>query len=343
MPVFLLGVIGFACWALTKPICIDFFLARHENGTAIVFLVLHYIFLILMLASYGRLVYVVVFNPGLVPLEPKLGLEAFYTRDVFTCRSDGLPIWCSDCQNWKPERAHHSGEIQRCVKRMDHYCPWAGGMIGETSFKFFVQFCTYTVMYCAVCLSAGAYKTNRLARAGSGVDAAAIALIAVAAFFGLFSFTMASISLYYCCTNTTNIENLGGKDKVYQLAIRIPLDQTPKIGDTPTAAIYFETITFPLPDPNADGNQSLQHGRNGHEAQGLPAAEHKFAIVKTNTGDNPWNTGSCFTNFKSVMGAGLPDWLLPLRMSPCCGYNGEYPVGPVVDRLRELLKKCYNE
>lgn len=85
-----------------------------------------------MLTSYARTLYVVNFIPGLVPLEPKLGLEAFYTRDVYTCRSDGLPIWCSDCQNWKPERAHHSAEIGRCVKKMDHYCPWAGGMIGET-------------------------------------------------------------------------------------------------------------------------------------------------------------------------------------------------------------------
>lgn len=85
-----------------------------------------------MLTAYARTLYNVIFNPGLVPLEPKLTLESFYTRDVFTCRSDGLPIWCSDCQNWKPERAHHSGEIKRCVMKMDHYCPWAGGMIGET-------------------------------------------------------------------------------------------------------------------------------------------------------------------------------------------------------------------
>ncbi|KAJ4417191.1 Palmitoyltransferase pfa5 [Gnomoniopsis sp. IMI 355080] len=318
MPFFLLGVIGFACWALTGPICINFFFARHENGAAIVFLVLHYIFLILMISSYGRTLYVVNFIPGLVPLEPKLSLEAFYTRDVFTCRSDGLPIWCSDCQNWKPERAHHSGEIQRCVKKMDHYCPWAGGMIGETSFKFFIQFVSYTSMYCAVCLSAGAYVTSRLAREGNGTNAAAIVLIAVAAFFGLFSFTMASLSLRFCFINSTNIESLRGSDKVYQLAVRIPLNQTPNSENTSTAAVDYETITFPRPDLNGDPN--AQQGRN------RPAAEHKFAIVKTEMGENPWDTGSYYTNFKSVMGdRGLLDWLLPLR--------------PAVDRLRERLKK----
>lgn len=89
-----------------------------------------------MLVCYARTLYTVTYNPGVVPLEPKLGLEAFYTRDFYTCRSDGLPIWCSDCQNWKPDRAHHSNDIQRCVKKMDHYCPWAGGMIGETGKHF---------------------------------------------------------------------------------------------------------------------------------------------------------------------------------------------------------------
>lgn len=85
-----------------------------------------------MVICYGRTLYSVNFNPGVVPLQPKLNLESFYHRDVYTCRSDGLPMWCSECQNWKPDRAHHSGEIQRCVYKMDHYCPWAGGMIGET-------------------------------------------------------------------------------------------------------------------------------------------------------------------------------------------------------------------
>ena len=59
------------------------------------------------------------------------GLEQFYTKDVFICETDGRPKWCSECCNWKPDRAHHSSELNRCVLRMDHYCPWAGGMVGE--------------------------------------------------------------------------------------------------------------------------------------------------------------------------------------------------------------------
>ena len=52
------------------------------------------------------------------------GLQEFYRRDVFVSEGDGRPIWCSMCMNWKGDRAHHCREVERCVKKMDHFCPW---------------------------------------------------------------------------------------------------------------------------------------------------------------------------------------------------------------------------
>lgn len=205
-------------------------------------------------------------------------------------------------------------------------------------------------MYCAVCLSAGAYVTNRLIRDGAPTSAPAIVLMALAGFFGLFAFTMASLSLRFAIINTTNIENLRARDKVYQFAIRIPLSQTPN-SEYSTSTNDYETITFPLADPTLEGNRFTyenQDPNQSHSApQGFadrrevlrPAAEHKFAIVKTEVGENPWDTGSYYQNFQTVMGdKGLLDWLLPLRLSPCCAGRGQYPVGPVVAKLRERLK-----
>ncbi|KAF3760122.1 putative Pfa3, Palmitoyltransferase [Cryphonectria parasitica EP155] len=338
IPLFLLCVITFSSWTLTKPICVDFFFRRHENRKAIAFLVLHYVFFVLMLVSYGRTLYVVNYVPGLVPRLPKLGLKHFFTRNVFTCRSDGMPLWCHDCQNWKPERAHHSREIQRCVRKMDHYCPWAGGMIGETSFKFFIQFCSYASIYCGVCLSAAAYVTNRLVRGGAPTSTPAIVLIAVAGFFGLFAFTMAALSIRYALLNLTNVENLSGGDKVYQLAVRVPLDPDPSAEYIPSMVNGHETVVFPLADPDFDGNRYI-FLHSGAEAVNRPPPEHKFALVKTDRGDNPWDTGSYYTNFTSVMGdMGPLDWLLPVRFSPCCAYNCDYPMGPVLKKLRERLE-----
>ena len=56
--------------------------------------------------------------------EPAPGLRDFYSKDAFVCQGDGRPIWCSTCLNWKPDRTHHCREIERCVRKMDHFCPW---------------------------------------------------------------------------------------------------------------------------------------------------------------------------------------------------------------------------
>ena len=52
------------------------------------------------------------------------GLEKIYQKDAFVCDARGLPIFCNSCWNWKPDRTHHCSEVNRCVRRMDHFCPW---------------------------------------------------------------------------------------------------------------------------------------------------------------------------------------------------------------------------
>lgn len=51
-------------------------------------------------------------------------IEEFSGKEVYTCEGNGKPIWCSYCFNWKPDRTHHCREVGRCVRKMDHFCPW---------------------------------------------------------------------------------------------------------------------------------------------------------------------------------------------------------------------------
>ena len=51
-------------------------------------------------------------------------LHVFYNMEAFICENDGLPKWCFHCHCWKPDRSHHCGELGRCIKKMDHFCPW---------------------------------------------------------------------------------------------------------------------------------------------------------------------------------------------------------------------------
>lgn len=149
---------------------------------------------------------------------------------------------------------------------------------------------------------------------------------------------MAARSHGLALSNMTHIEELSLGAKATLLAIRIPLNQTPNPGNS-SKSIDYATITYPLADPDFDGNQFMYEDRT---ASGNRPAEHKFAIVNTDVGDNPWNMGSRYKNWTSVMGdRGPVDWMLPLRLSPCCNNSGAYPVGPVVDKLRVRLQEDY--
>lgn len=56
--------------------------------------------------------------------QSDFGLEEFYSKDVFVCQDDGKPPWCTSCAQFKTDRAHHCRELGRCVRKMDHFCPW---------------------------------------------------------------------------------------------------------------------------------------------------------------------------------------------------------------------------
>lgn len=55
-----------------------------------------------------------------------------------------LPRWCHQCQNFKPPRSHHCRDLNTCVLKLDHYCPWVYNAVGYRNHKFFFQFLFYS-------------------------------------------------------------------------------------------------------------------------------------------------------------------------------------------------------
>lgn len=46
---------------------------------------------------------------------------------------------CEKCNmRWKPMRAHHCSECNRCVFKMDHHCPWINNCVGARNYKYFL-------------------------------------------------------------------------------------------------------------------------------------------------------------------------------------------------------------
>ncbi|KAI9795349.1 MAG: palmitoyltransferase pfa5 [Candelina submexicana] len=273
---------------------------------------------------------------------PASGLENFYTKDVFVCQNDGRPIWCSTCLNWKPDRAHHCREVERCVRKMDHFCPWVGGIVSETNFKFFLQFVTYGTLYCIFVGVFMAIFVAEKRRAHEELNIHWILALAFAILFGLFGAGMTGGTLQLILMNSTTVENLSRKTRVTYLAVHIPRP------DTSGALLSYRTITYPL-RPHVPANelpaqpavsetsQTNTNVTTSTSTSPSTTPPRTFAILATAPGINPWNLGF-LTNFQEVMGYHPWDWFLPLKYSPCCNHSSgesDFPLGPVVDRLRK--------
>jgi palmitoyltransferase len=185
----------------------------------------------------------------------------------------------------------------------------------------------YTWFFCAVVLGAAGSTLRKQLDAGSTLDGFLVAVLVLSGFFGLFTFLMTITSWRYIFTNLTNVDMIGARRKVYQLAVRIPR------GSAPTDK--YHTVTYPLPRPatltngQPGGPAQLDGGRDG-------IAARTFAIVKTEPGENPWNLG-LWENWKEVMGSNPLDWFLPIKRSPCVNHDSQesyYRMGPVLDKIR---------
>jgi len=54
--------------------------------------------------------------------------------------------WCRKCPGWKPPRAHHCSECERCVLKMDHHCPWINNCVGHYNHKYFLLFLLFLLI-----------------------------------------------------------------------------------------------------------------------------------------------------------------------------------------------------
>lgn len=82
-------------------------------------------------------------DPGTVPLpQNRLDFSNIHSEDKGDFERDDWTV-CVRCETYRPPRAHHCRICKRCVRKMDHHCPWINNCVGERNQKYFLQFLVY--------------------------------------------------------------------------------------------------------------------------------------------------------------------------------------------------------
>ncbi|XP_038223002.1 palmitoyltransferase ZDHHC6 [Zerene cesonia] len=56
--------------------------------------------------------------------------------------------YCVVCEGYKAPRSHHCKKCGRCVKKMDHHCPWINCCVGYANHGYFITFLIFAVFGC---------------------------------------------------------------------------------------------------------------------------------------------------------------------------------------------------
>ncbi|TIA87610.1 hypothetical protein E3P81_03876 [Wallemia ichthyophaga] len=123
--------------------------------------------------------------------------------------------YCSQCQLWRPPRAHHDRHANRCVWEFDHYCPWIGQSVGGHNHKHFVTFlfwCVVVLSFTAIALGVS-YPSLISDEHGDGLWSGRgrgpiIGAIAVSSFFAFFVGGLLFNHIWLACDSLTTFEDM---------------------------------------------------------------------------------------------------------------------------------------
>ncbi|XP_036837553.1 palmitoyltransferase ZDHHC7-like [Oncorhynchus mykiss] len=186
------------------------------NGALFNFLV------VMALASHLR---AMLSDPGAVP---KGNATKEYT-DSLQLKPGEVIYKCPKCCSIKPQRAHHCSICKRCIRKMDHHCPWVNNCVGEKNQRFFVLFTMYIALISvyALCLSFLQFYScvkdqwNECTDFSPPVAMMLMIFLCLEAFLFLtFTVVMFGTQIHSICNDETEIERLKNEKPTWERRVR---------------------------------------------------------------------------------------------------------------------------
>ncbi|XP_051707642.1 palmitoyltransferase ZDHHC3 isoform X1 [Oryctolagus cuniculus] len=127
---------------------------------------------------------------------------------------------CPKCCSIKPDRAHHCSVCKRCIRKMDHHCPWVNNCVGENNQKYFVLFTMYIALISLHALIMVGFHflhcfEDDWTKCSSFSPPTTVILLILLCFeallFLIFTSVMFGTQVHSICTDETGIERLKRK------------------------------------------------------------------------------------------------------------------------------------
>lgn len=180
MPMGIFLLMSYGTWAFSHKLCYDQIYKHYRHESVAIGLIVTVCFLLLLLLLIWFQIAVMV-GPGRLPQILPNSILAASASDLgnnekdhgnnsagplicYQCDPNGYPIWCSNCQSLKTERAHHSSELGHCVPKFDHKCIWLGSIIGKDNYRLFVQYCVFMTIWLAIIWTSIVAYIRRISR-----------------------------------------------------------------------------------------------------------------------------------------------------------------------------------
>lgn len=129
---------------------------------------------------------------------------------------------CPKCCSIKPDRAHHCSVCKRCIRKMDHHCPWVNNCVGENNQKYFVLFTMYVALISLHALIMVGFHflhcfEEDWTKCSSFSPPTTVILLILLCFEGLlfliFTSVMFGTQVHSICTDETGIEQLKKEER----------------------------------------------------------------------------------------------------------------------------------